>query len=66
MVINAQVMVRKGEGELDKALKRLKAKLDTEGTLDTVRAKRAFETPKLRAERKLRNKIRKAKLAQKR
>jgi small subunit ribosomal protein S21 len=64
MIINAQVTVRQGEGELDRALKRLKAKLDTEGVMDTVRAKRAFETPKQQRERKLRNKIRKAKLAQ--
>lgn len=62
-MINAQVQVRQGEGELDRALKRLKAKLDNEGVMDTVRAKRAFETPKLRRERKLRNNIRRAKLA---
>lgn len=51
--------------ELDKALKRLKAKMDTEEVLDTVRAKRAFETPKQRRERKQRLKIKKAKQQQK-
>ena len=62
-MINAQVQVRQGEGELDRALKRLKGKLDNEGVMDTVRAKRGFETPKERRERKLRNNIRRAKLA---
>lgn len=66
-----QVKLKRGEGidpkiELDKALKRLKAKIDTEGILDTVRAKRAFETPKQKRERKQRLAIKKAKLAQQR
>lgn len=38
------VRVNKAEGEyaLDRALKRLKAKLENEGTLDEVRRRRAF------------------------
>lgn len=66
-----QVKLKRGEGidpkiELDKALKRLKAKMDTEGVLDTVRAKRAFETPKEKRERKLKLAIKKAKMARQR
>lgn len=66
-----QVKLKRGEGvdpkiELDKALKRLKAKMDMEGILDVVRAKRAHETPKQKRERKLKLKIKKAKLAQQR
>jgi small subunit ribosomal protein S21 len=62
-----KVTLRRGEGvdpkiELDKALKRLKAKIDTEGVLDTVRAKRAFETPKQKTERKKKLAIKKAKM----
>jgi small subunit ribosomal protein S21 len=61
-----KVTLRRGEStdpkiELDKALKRLKAKMDAEGILDTVRAKRAFETPKQRQERKNRINAKKAK-----
>ena len=63
-----QVTLRRGQGvdqkiELDKALKRLKAKIDAEGILDTVRAKRAFETPKEKKERKARLIAKKAKIA---
>ena len=62
------VTLRRGENidskiELDKALKRLKAKVDTEGILDTLRAKRAFETPKQKRERKKKLAIKKAKQA---
>jgi hypothetical protein len=39
-----EVIVRKGE-PVDRALKRLKSKLDAEGILDEVRRLRAFETP---------------------
>lgn len=63
-----QVTLKRGQGidqkiELDKALKRLKGKIDAEGILDTVRAKRAFETPKQRRERKQRLIAKKAKMA---
>jgi small subunit ribosomal protein S21 len=53
-----EVIVRKGE-PIDRALKRLKNKLDAEGIMEEVRRLRAFETPS----QKLR---RKAKLAAKR
>jgi len=56
------VNVKKGE-PVDRALKRLKTKLDSEGILEEMRRRRAFETPTERQQRKLRtaskrNKIR--------
>lgn len=56
------VNVKKGE-PVDRALKRLKTKLDGEGVLEEIRRRRAFETPTERKQRKLRtaskrNKIR--------
>jgi small subunit ribosomal protein S21 len=48
-----EVTVRKGE-PIDKALKRLKSKLDAEGIMDEVRRLRAFETPVQRSRRKAR------------
>ena len=42
-----EVIVRKGE-PVDRALKRLKNKLDAEGILEEVRRLRAFETPRRR------------------
>lgn len=56
------VIMKKGE-PVDRALKRLKTKLDTEGILEEMRRRRAFETPTERKQRKLRtaskrNKIR--------
>ena len=48
-----EVQVRKGE-PLDRALKRLKTKLEMEGILDEVRRLRAFETPIQRTRRKAR------------
>ena len=57
-MINAEVKMPKNVRDekiaLDRALQKLKSKLITEGTLDTVRAKRAFETPKEKRERKKR------------
>lgn len=47
---------------LDKALKRLKTKLIIEGTLETARAKRRFETIKKKKERKIKEQINKRKL----
>jgi len=44
MAVNITVHVRKGE-PIDRALKRLKAKVDKEGIIDDVRRKRAYETP---------------------
>ncbi|MCW1912227.1 30S ribosomal protein S21 [Luteolibacter sp. GHJ8] len=52
------VTVKKGE-PVDRALKRLKTKLDTEGILEEMRRRRAFESPAAR-------KIRKARTAPKR
>jgi len=48
-----EVTVKKGES-VDRALKRLKSKLETEGILDEVRRLRAFETPAAKAKRKAR------------
>lgn len=46
-----EVTVRKGE-PIDRALKRLKNKLDSEGVMDEVRRLRAFETPVQKTKRK--------------
>ena len=59
-MINAEVRIlKRGDAKLnlDRALQRLKNKLMTEGIMDTVRSKRAFETPKERSERKLRQRL---------
>ncbi|NBO22240.1 30S ribosomal protein S21 [bacterium] len=58
--MNVEVRIpKKGDPKtnLDKALQRLKTKLTNEGIIDIVRAKRAFETPKEKRERKLRNRL---------
>ncbi|MGB6219826.1 30S ribosomal protein S21 [Haloferula sp.] len=47
------VNVKKGE-PVDRALKRLKTKLDTEGILEEMRRRRAFESPNQRKIRKMR------------
>ena len=47
------VEMKKGE-PVDRALKRLKTKLDTEGILEEMRRRRAFETPTQKFQRKLR------------
>ena len=47
------VNLKKGE-PVDRALKRLKSKLDSEGILEEMRRRRAFETPTERKARKLR------------
>jgi small subunit ribosomal protein S21 len=54
-----EVFVKKGES-IDRALKRLKNKLETEGILEEVRRLRAFETPNARAKRKARANAKKA------
>ena len=46
-----EVLVKKGE-PIDRALKRLKSKLDAEGIMDEVRRLRAFETPTQKSRRK--------------
>ena len=48
-----EVTVRKGE-PIDRALKRLKSKMETEGIIEEVRRLRAFETPLQRQRRKAR------------
>lgn len=48
------VTVKKGE-PIDRALKRLKNKLDTEGILEEMRRRRAFETPMDERRRKARS-----------
>ncbi len=47
------VTIKKGE-PVDRALKRLKTKLDTEGVLEEMRRRRAFESPEQRRLRKQR------------
>jgi small subunit ribosomal protein S21 len=56
-----EVTVRKGE-PIDRALKRLKGKIDAEGLMDEVRRLRAFETPVQRVRRKAKNNAKRAKL----
>ena len=60
-MINAEVKIyTRGKDpkiNLDRALQRLKNKLMTEGVMDIVRSKRAFETPKEKRERKLRQRL---------
>jgi len=55
-----EVTVRKGE-PIDRALKRLKSKLDSEGILDEVRRLRAYETPTQKTRRKAKINARRAK-----
>jgi len=56
-----EVIVRKGE-PIDRALKRLKGKIDAEGILDEARRLRAFETPVQRARRKAKNNAKRGKV----
>ena len=58
-----EVAVRKGE-PIDRALKRLKNKLDAEGVMDEVRRLRAFETPTQKTKRKAKANAKKAKAKQ--
>lgn len=48
-----EIEVKKGE-PIDRALKRLKGKMEAEGIMEEVRRLRAFETPTQRAKRKAR------------
>ncbi|MDF1860025.1 MAG: 30S ribosomal protein S21 [Verrucomicrobiales bacterium] len=48
-----EVEVKKGE-PIDRALKRLKGKMESEGVLEEIRRLRAFETPAQRTKRKAR------------
>jgi small subunit ribosomal protein S21 len=55
-----EVIVKKGE-PIDRALKRLKSKLETEGIMDEVRRLRAFETPVQKTKRKAKANAKRAK-----
>jgi small subunit ribosomal protein S21 len=55
-----EVSVKKGE-PIDRALKRLKSKVEFEGKLDEVRRLRSFETPVEKSRRKARLNAKKAK-----
>lgn len=48
-----EIQIRKGE-PVDRALKRLKTRLEMDGILEEVRRLRAHETPKERTKRKAR------------
>ena len=48
----SEIKLKKGE-PVDKALRRLKKKVDREGTLKTVRAHRHFEKPSEKRRRKM-------------
>lgn len=48
-----EVTVKKGES-VDRALKRLKNKLESEGVIEEMRRLRSFETPAQRTKRKAR------------
>ena len=50
------IQVKKGES-VDRALKRLKQMLDSEGIIEEMRRRRAFETPTQRKVRKARTAI---------
>jgi small subunit ribosomal protein S21 len=56
-----QVEVRKGE-EIDRALRRLKVKMDIDSVLESVRNKRYFETSGQKKKRKEKALTRKIKL----
>ncbi len=56
-----EVVVRKGE-PIDRALKRLKGKLDSEGIMEEVRRLRAFETPVQKTRRKARANAKRARV----
>ena len=51
VIFLSEVRLKKGES-VDKALRRLKKKLDREGTLREVRARRNYEKPSERKRRK--------------
>jgi small subunit ribosomal protein S21 len=57
----SQVASIRGEG-IDTALKRLKHKVEVEGTLEEVRCRRAYETPNQKKKRKEKLRSRRRKL----
>jgi len=48
-----EIEIKKGE-PIDRALKRLKSKMETEGIMDEMRRLRSFETPAQKTKRKAR------------
>jgi ribosomal protein S21 len=66
MVTHIEIKVNKRDREdkngLDRILKKLKTGMLMEGIIDQVRAKRQFETPKQKRERKLRQRLNKEKI----
>ncbi len=56
-----EVLVKKGE-PIDRALKRLKSKIEYEGTLEEFRRRRQHETPIERTRRKARSAAKKKNL----
>lgn len=56
-----EIQIRKGE-PVDRALKRLKTKLEMEGILEEVRRLRAHETPVERTKRKARASAKRGKI----
>jgi small subunit ribosomal protein S21 len=63
IIFMPEVSIRKGE-PIDRALKRLKSKLETEGVMDEVRRLRAFETPTQKSKRKAKANAKRAKAKQ--
>jgi small subunit ribosomal protein S21 len=59
---NFSINLRKGE-PVERALKRLKGKMDSEGLMEEVRRHRSFETPGQRKKRKLKSMHKKEKMA---
>lgn len=63
---NVTVFLKKGDvfgrEHIDRALKRLKQKIDNEGVLETVRVKRAFENDAEKKRRKARRLAKQRKL----
>jgi small subunit ribosomal protein S21 len=55
------VVVKNGE-PIDRALKRLKGKMDADGVMDEVRRLRSFETPNQKSKRKLKNRHKREKM----
>lgn len=55
------IKVRDGE-PIDRALKRLKSKIDSDGLMDELRRLRSFETPQQKKKRKLKNNHKREKL----
>lgn len=56
-----EVIIKNGE-PIDRALKRLKGKMDADGVMDELRRLRSFETPGQKAKRKLKNRHKREKM----